>query len=154
MRGLNDTEGFERGDALIRATAGLLEEACEPGVDFAGHVAGSRFVILAQSEDWPARAQRLLERFPALLMEVLPAEALQHGYFTVRYRDGRESVRPLPKLAIGILPVLPGLFGSRHEVVAAAKHAAQSALAATASAIHVDVEHAGAYPQSVLFGPT
>jgi EAL domain-containing protein (putative c-di-GMP-specific phosphodiesterase class I)/GGDEF domain-containing protein len=154
MRGLNDTEGFERGDTLIRATAGLLEEACEPGVDFAGHVAGSRFVILAQSEDWRERAQRLLKRFPALLMEAIPAEALQRGYFTVRYRDGRESVRPLPKLAIGILPVRPGVFGSRHEVVAVAKHAAQSALAATASALHVDEEHGRSVPQSLLFGPT
>jgi hypothetical protein len=83
----------------------------------------------------------------------VPREVLERGYFIVRYRDGRESVRPLPKLAIGILPVLPGLFGSRHEVVAAAKHAAQMALASTRSALFVDEEHGNAYPQSVLFGP-
>jgi EAL domain-containing protein (putative c-di-GMP-specific phosphodiesterase class I)/GGDEF domain-containing protein len=153
MRGLNDTLGFERGDALIRATAEMLEEACEPGVDFAGHVSGSRFVVLAQSEDWRDRAQRLIERFPQLLERHVPREVLERGYFIVRYRDGRESVRPLPKLAIGILPVLPGLFGSRHEVVAAAKHAAQMALASTRSALFVDEEHGNAYPQSVLFGP-
>jgi hypothetical protein len=62
-------------------------------------------------------------------------------------------VRPLPKLAVGVLPVLPGVFESRHEVVAAAKHAAQLAIARTASAVHVDRDHANAYPQSMLFDP-
>jgi GGDEF domain-containing protein len=153
MRGLNDTTGFERGDALIQSTAELLEQACEPGVDFAGHVAGSRFVVLAQSEDWKARADGLVERFPRVLEQHVPPEALERGYFIVRYRDGRESVRQLPKLAIGILPVLPGVFGSRHEVVAAAKHAAQMALASTRSAVAVDEQQGNAYPQSLLFDP-
>jgi len=153
MRGLNDTVGFERGDALIRAAAELLEQACEPGVDFAGHVAGSRFVVLAQSDDWRVRAEGLVARFPALLQAHAPRDALERGYFIVRFRDGTESVRPLPKLAIGILPVLPGVFASRHEVVAAAKHAAQMALASTRSAIFVDEQQGNAYPQSLLFGP-
>ncbi len=152
MRGLNDVEGFAKGDALIHDAARILEEACEPGLDFAGHIAGSRFVVLAQSDDWKARAEALLAKFPALLETHVPPGALARGYFTVRFRDGRESVRPLPKLAIGILPVLPGLFESRHEVVAAAKHAAQRALACTGSALQVDEDNANAYPQSLLFG--
>jgi hypothetical protein len=53
---------------------------------------------------------------------------------------------------IGILPVLPGVFESRHEVVAVAKRAAQMAQAQTGSAIYVDQHHANAYPQSLLFG--
>jgi hypothetical protein len=75
------------------------------------------------------------------------------GYFIVKVRDGRESVRPLPKLAVGVLPVLPGVFESRHEVVAAAKHAAQLAIARPGNAVHVDRDHANAYPQSMLFDP-
>src|SRR5262249_4050799 len=138
MRGLNDGVGFEKGDALLGAMARLLESVCEPGIDFAGHVAGTRFVALMQSEDWQARARDLLERFPSLLEAHVPAENLARGYFTARRRDGRENVRPLPKLAIGIVPVLPGVFESRHEVVAVAKRAAGIAQARTASAIHVD----------------
>ncbi|HSN22363.1 MAG TPA: diguanylate cyclase, partial [Usitatibacter sp.] len=152
MRGLNDTAGFAQGDALIHATARLLEDACEPGVDFAGHVAGGRFVLLAQSEDWRERAGRLLERFPALVREHVPEDAYVRGYFVVRFRDGRESVRPLPKLTIGIVPVLPGVFERRHEVVAAAKRAAEAAKARPGSAIYVDEQHGNAYPQSLLFG--
>jgi GGDEF domain-containing protein len=153
MRGLNDTEGFSKGDALIRAAAEVIEGACEPGLDFVGHIAGSRFVVLAQSEDWKERAERLLAQFPAVIEAHVPRSALECGYFVVKFRDGRESVRPLPKLSIGILPVLPGVFESRHEVVAAAKHAAQLALARPGSAVHVDETRANAYPQSLLFGP-
>ncbi len=152
MRGLNDSGGFEQGDALIHATARLLEEACEPGVDFAGHVAGGRFVVLAQSGDWKERAQRMLDRFPALVREHVPAEAYARGYFTVKFRDGRQSVRPLPKLVVGILPVAPGVFESRHEVVAAAKRAAEAAQARPGSALYVDERLGNAPPQALLFG--
>ncbi len=152
MRGLNDSGGFAHGDALIHACARLLEAACAPGLDFAGHVSGGRFVVLAQSEDWRERAQGVLDRFPALVERHVPPEAFQRGYFIVNFRDGRQSVRPLPKLAIGILPVLPGVFESRHEVVGAAKRAAEAAMARPGSALYVDEQHANAYPQSLLFG--
>jgi len=151
MRGLNDSEGFAKGDGLIHAAARLLESQCEPGVDFAGHVAGSRFVMLMQSEDWAERAQRMLDRFPELLEAHVPEPARSRGYFTVKRRDGRDYVRPLPKLVIGILPVLPGVFESRHEVVAVAKRAAEKAQAQAGNAIYVDQQHGNAYPQSLLF---
>ena len=152
MRGLNDCEGFAAGDALIGSPARLLEQACEPGIDFAGHVAGGRFVILMQSEDWKARAEATLGKFPGVVATHVPAAALERGYFTVRARDGRETVRPLPKLGIGILPALPGVYVSRHEVVGVAKEAAAMALAHPSSAIYVDEHAANAYPQSLLFG--
>jgi EAL domain-containing protein (putative c-di-GMP-specific phosphodiesterase class I)/GGDEF domain-containing protein len=152
MRGLNDSGGFAQGDALIHGCARLLEEACEPGIDFAGHVSGGRFVVLAQSEDWKARAHALLAKFPALVEDQVPSDVFERGYFTRTLRDGSLSVRPLPRLVIGIVPVLPGVFESRHEVVAAAKRAAEAAMERSGSAIHVDEQHANAYPQSLLFG--
>ncbi len=151
MRGLNDGVGFARGDALIHATGTLLEAACDAGVDFVGHVAGSRFVLLMQSEDWKPRAERTLAAFGPAVEAQLPPEVIERGYFTARGRDGRDKVRPLPRLAIGILPVLPGVFESRHEVVLAAKHAAQHALSQSGSALYVDQQYGNAYPQSLLF---
>jgi hypothetical protein len=82
----------------------------------------------------------------------VPQDAHERGYFTVKSRDGRQSVRPLPKLVIGIVPVLPGVFESRHEVVGVAKRAAEAAKAEPRGAIHVDEQHGNAYPQSLLFG--
>ncbi len=152
MRGLNDSQGFSAGDALIHATARLVESVCEHGVDFAGHFTGSRFVLLVQSEDWQVRAERLSAGFPPVMEAHVPATEHERGYFTVKRRDGHEYVRPLPKLGIGILPVLPGVFESRHEVVAVAKRAAEKAQAQPASAIYIDQQHGNAYPQSLLFG--
>jgi GGDEF domain-containing protein len=151
MRGLNDGEGFKKGDALIHAVARLLETVCEPGIDFVGHVAGSRFVVLMQSGDWRARGERAVAEFPALVRELVAPEVQARGYFIAVLRDGREEVRPLPKLAIGILPVLPGLFETRHEVVALAKQANHQAMELASSGVQVDEQHANAYPQSVLF---
>jgi EAL domain-containing protein (putative c-di-GMP-specific phosphodiesterase class I)/GGDEF domain-containing protein len=151
MRGLNDGAGFQRGDALIHAVARLLEAACEPGVDFAGHIAGSRFVVLMQSTDWRERAQRAIDGFPVLVAAQVPEADLRRGYFTWTSRDGIEAVRPLPKLSIGILPVLPGVFETRHEVLLTAKQASRNAMVLPGSGIYVDQQHANAYPQSILF---
>jgi EAL domain-containing protein (putative c-di-GMP-specific phosphodiesterase class I)/GGDEF domain-containing protein len=151
MRGLNDGAGFEKGDALIHATARLLESVCRPGLDFVGHISGSRFALLVQSEDWAERARHALELFPEVVATQVPRAVADRGYFIMRTREGRDHVRPLPKLGIGILPVLPGVFETRHEVMAAAKHAAQRALAQPSSAMYVDENAANAYPQSVLF---
>lgn len=154
MRGLNDGAGFAKGDALIHATARALEAACQPGVDFAGHVSGGRFVVLMQSEDWSPRAERIVAQFPALVESQVGPEVAACGYFTSRSRDGRDNVRPLPRVVIGVLPVLPGVFETRHEIVIAAKRAAQLALAQSGSAIYVDQQYGNAYPQSLLFGDT
>jgi GGDEF domain-containing protein len=151
MRGLNDCEGFEKGDALIHSAARLLEGLCQPGVDFVGHVSGSRFVMLMQSEDWSTRASRALAQFPAAIERHVPGEVVERGYFTTRGRDGIEKVRPLPRLAIGIVPVLPGVFETRHEVVACAKQAAREAMSRPGSCMHVDEQLGNAYPQSILF---
>jgi EAL domain-containing protein (putative c-di-GMP-specific phosphodiesterase class I)/GGDEF domain-containing protein len=151
MRGLNDGLGFPKGDALIHDTARLLEAFCTPGVDFAGHLAGSRFVVLMQSEDWAPRADRLVARFADAVREHVPAEVFARGYFTATSREGAERVLALPRIAIGVLPVRPGIFGTRHEVVDAAKQAAQQALARPGSNVAVDPQYGSAYPQSLLF---
>jgi hypothetical protein len=129
-----------------------VESACAAGVDFAGHVAGSRFVLLMQSGDWRERAEKLLARFPEAIEAHVPDAARDRGYFTTTRRDGRDYVRPLPKLVLGVLPVLPGVFESRHEVLAVAKRAAAVARGHAGSAMHVDQQHGNAYPQSLLFG--
>jgi EAL domain-containing protein (putative c-di-GMP-specific phosphodiesterase class I)/GGDEF domain-containing protein len=151
LRGLNDAVGFQQGDALIHSAARLLESICQPGVDFAGHVAGSRFAMLMQSDDWLTRAERAVEARPGILAEHVPPDALELGYFSARTRDGQDRVRPLPRLCIGILPVLPGVFESRHEVVQAAREAVRRAMAQPGSSFYVDEQHGNAYPQSLLF---
>jgi GGDEF domain-containing protein len=149
MAGVNDVDGFARGDALIHAVARLLESACEPGVDFVGHLGGARFVVLSQSDDWRDRAQAAVDRFRAILREHVSAEAFARDYFAVDSR-GEPRVRPLPRLVLTIVPVLPGIFDSRHEVLAAMKAAHRLAPRGASSTLHVDARHANAYPPSYL----
>jgi len=52
---------------------------------------------------------------------------------------------------VGILPVLPGVFETRHEVVSVAKQAVHQALSQPGCSIHVERHYGSAYPQSVLF---
>ena len=104
-----------------------------------------------QSEDWAPRADRLVARFADAVREHVPAEVFARGYFSPRSREGAERVLPLPRIAIGVLPVRPGIFGTRHEVVDAAKQAAQLALARPGSNVAVDPQYGSAYPQSLLF---
>lgn len=151
LRGLNDGAGFAMGDELIRRTGRLIEALCTPGLDLAGHLAGSRFIALVQSEDALERAQLLVAAFVSLRDEIVDAGARERGYFVARDREGREQVRPLPRLAVGVLPVLPGLHESRHEILDLAKRACKVAKAGPGSGLHVDQYHGNAYPQSVLF---
>ena len=150
MTGLNDAEGFACGDRLIHATARLLESACEPRIDFLGHLGGTRFLALVQSDDWRERAERAVRAFPRLLEAQTSTATFARGYLRVLDREGAAALRPLPRLVVGVLPVLPGVFDSRHEVLTAAKAASQRAARGPASALHVDEVHANAYPQSVL----
>jgi hypothetical protein len=102
-----------------------------------------------QSEDWRARADRAITLFPAVVRAHVSAEALELGYFTTHGREG-DKVRPFPRLVIGIVPALPGVFESRHEALACAKRAAREAMKQSGSAIHVDEQIGNAYPRSML----
>jgi EAL domain-containing protein (putative c-di-GMP-specific phosphodiesterase class I)/GGDEF domain-containing protein len=152
MAGLNDAEGFPKGDALIHATARLLERACDAGIDFAAHVSGTRFVVLAQSDDWRERSARVVAGFRELLAEQVSGATFARGYFTAESREGRR-LRPLPRLVVGILPVLPGVFESRHDVLLHAKAANGAVPRGPASALYVDERRGNAYPQSYLLAP-
>src|SRR5258708_31948170 len=100
MRGLNDSQGFSAGDALIHATARLVESVCEHGVHFPGPFTGSRFVLLVQSEDWQARPPRPRARLPPGVEAHAPATEHERGYFTLKRRGGPEDGPPLPKPGI------------------------------------------------------
>ena len=152
MRGLNDSGGFTRGrradprDARGCSRRRARRAWISPGTWRA--VASSCWCKAKTG----VRARRaLIEKFPTLVEAQVPADAFARGYFTLTQRDGHQSVRPMPRLVIGIVPVLPGVFETRHEVVAVAKRAAEAAMARPGSALHVDEQHANAYPQSLLF---
>jgi len=117
MEGFNDALGFARGDALIHSAARLFEAACEPGIDLVCHVAGTRFVVLAQGEGWRERLGAIAAAFRRLVEKEVPVAIHERGYFIVESRSG-PRVRPLPRLVAASQPVLPGMFESREDLLA------------------------------------
>lgn len=112
----NDHYGYARGDDVIRTTAQLLLEACDPALNFVGHVGGDDFILVLRGGDWRARCDRALELFgqrSPLFHD--PADREAGGYQAM---DRRGEVRwiPLISLSMGAVLVEPGRFGSHHEV--------------------------------------
>lgn len=123
----NDVHGYQSGDEVIRWTGALLESACDPDLDFIGHIGGDDFLLVMRSEDWEERCRRILERFEAGRNRFFSDQDLELGGYESEDRMGRMVFHPLISMSIGIVRVLPGVRVSPHEISTAAaiakKHA-------------------------------
>jgi diguanylate cyclase (GGDEF)-like protein len=114
----NDTYSYRKGDELIQLTGRLLGWACDPKLDFVGHIGGDDFILLMQSHDWMKRCEMVLESFKSTATLMFKEEHLNEGGYTSEARDGEICFHPLTSLSIGAVKVLPGRFVSHHEVSA------------------------------------
>ncbi|HEY2465375.1 MAG TPA: phosphodiesterase [Steroidobacteraceae bacterium] len=124
----NDRFGYWQGDKMIRLLAGVITQECDRQRDFAGHVGGDDFIVLFQSEDWPNRCSRIIERFNASAPALYDPDTRELGYIESEDRQGNPTRFPLTTLSIGALRVTPGEFDSPEDVAtaaAAAKHQAK-----------------------------
>jgi diguanylate cyclase (GGDEF)-like protein len=119
----NDVFGYQRGDEAIQLTAGVLAEACDPRIDFVGHVGGDDFVLVLQSEDWEARCRAVLERFGERTAALFSDEDRARGGFIAEDRRGETRTFPLLSISVGAVAIEPGTFGSHSEVATAATEA-------------------------------
>jgi EAL domain-containing protein (putative c-di-GMP-specific phosphodiesterase class I)/GGDEF domain-containing protein len=149
VEALTEAEGSARSEVLVSATGRLLESCCAPGLDFVAHAGGARFCVLLQSDDWRERAALAVTHFRQVLESAASPEAVARGYYVVATCEG-SRVRPLPRLVLGVVPVLPGVFESRHAVLALAGAACAQAEVAGGCTFHVDEHSANAYPASFL----
>jgi len=123
----NDCFGYREGDQIIQTLGDVLEEACDPRLDFVGHIGGDDFMMLLQSPDWQTRLAQLLERLDERLLPLLPEEARQRGGYYGEDRRNQWQFHPLPSLSIGCLVVEPFAYHSHHEVSAAVVEAKKQA---------------------------
>lgn len=106
FKAYNDAYGYFRGDAVLRGTAAVLEQALKAAGgpdDFLGHIGGDDFVLLSE----PSRAEDLAREAASLFDAALPsfyhAEDLARGSVTVVSRQGREEAVDLVSLSIAIV---------------------------------------------------
>ena len=115
----NDTYSYRKGDEMIQLTGRILNWACDPKLDFIGHIGGDDFILLMQSRDWKTRCEQALRSFEQAAGLMFRDEHLMAGGYPGEGRDGIVKFHPLTSLSIGATQVAPGLFVSHHEVSAA-----------------------------------
>ena len=123
----NDVHGYGRGDEVIQWTGKLLEAACEPEVDFVGHIGGDDFLLVMRSPDWEERCRQVLDDFERGKTRFFSPDELARGGYTSEDRRRRLVHHPLVTISIGAVQIQPTCYPSHHEIAAAATVAKKEA---------------------------
>jgi len=105
-----DNFGFIIADTIIAGTGRALREAVESRGhkgDFAGHIGGDDFIIVASPESVGALGHESRRRFEGVLRKALDAETMEKGVFTGVDREGLKRDFPLPRLVSVVIEVEP-----------------------------------------------
>lgn len=123
----NDVYGYHKGDEIIRLTARVMSQQCDPERDFIGHIGGDDFIVLFQSMDWEHRCRAALEQFALHIPTLLSDEDRARGGLVSEDRRGENTFFPFPTLSIGAVVVHANELTSHLEVSAAAADAKKQA---------------------------
>lgn len=134
----NDVYGFRQGDEIIRLTARLLTECCDPQLDFVGHLGGDDFIALFQSPDWERRCRSLLERFDTERLAHFTEAHRAAGGYVSEDRRGNLQHHELVTLSVGAVQIDPLVFHHFQEVTEAATAAKRVAKRQVGSRLFVD----------------
>ncbi|QJP72938.1 EAL domain-containing protein [Burkholderia glumae] len=113
----NDQYGYWQGDEVLKFAASVLADACDPTRDFLGHVGGDDFLVLFQSEDWEARAQRAIGRFDEGAQRFYAHADRLAGGIRGEDRRGNPALFGFVTMAIGCVSV-PGTRRYRSDEIA------------------------------------
>lgn len=134
----NDTYSYRKGDEMIQLTGRILSWACDPKLDFIGHIGGDDFILLMQSRDWHARCEQALRSFEQAASLMFREEHLIDGGYSSEGRDGTIKFHPLTSLSIGATQAAPGQFQSHHDVSAAMSEAKKMAKKMVGNSLFVE----------------
>ena len=123
----NDVYSYRHGDEMIQLTGRILSWACDPKLDFIGHIGGDDFILLMRSRDFQARCRQALRAFEQAASLLFKPEHLADGGYTSEDRHSELKFHPLTSLSIGAAYISPGCYFSHHEVSAAATAAKKMA---------------------------
>lgn len=103
----NDHYGFEKGDAVIRTLAQIIQEALQEssanGFGFAGHIGGDDFIVLSRPPQSLPIAESIVNRLAGRLAEFHGGEDYERGYYNAANRKGEHERCPLLTLSVGIV---------------------------------------------------
>ncbi len=134
----NDVYGYRKGDEVIQFTGKILSRACDPHLDFIGHIGGDDFIVVMQSPDWEKRCNQALISFANTSSVLYEEKHRSIGGYLSEDRQGRIVHHPLPTLSIGAIWAVPGMFCSHHEISEAATVAKKIAKKSPGNSLFVE----------------
>jgi PleD family two-component response regulator len=140
FKSFNDAYGFLRGDELLLALSGCLQEVGsrqgEPAV-FVGHVGGDDFVLVCSPEQAEPMCAELVKEFDGLVPGFYEADDLTRGYLEVTDRRGELRQHPIVSVSVGVA-VYTGGDRDHRAVIAAASEMKGVAKTQAGSVVAVD----------------
>jgi EAL domain-containing protein (putative c-di-GMP-specific phosphodiesterase class I)/GGDEF domain-containing protein len=142
----NDVYSYRHGDEMIQLAGRILNWACDPKLDFIGHIGGDDFILLMQSRDFKTRCEQALRSFGQAASLLFRPEHLAAGGYTSEDRLNRIIFHPLVSLSIGASHITAGKYFSHYEVSAAATAAKKMAKRTSGNSLFIEQRHS--VPQS------
>jgi EAL domain-containing protein (putative c-di-GMP-specific phosphodiesterase class I)/GGDEF domain-containing protein len=134
----NDVYSYRHGDEMIQLTGRILSWACDPKLDFIGHIGGDDFILLMRSKDFQARCKQALRAFEQASSLLFKPEHLADGGYTSEDRHNELKFHRLTSLSIGAAFISPKCFFSHHQVSAAATAAKKMAKRTPGNSLFVE----------------
>lgn len=99
----NDTQGYAKGDRVIRELGEILVKHAGKAGNFVGHIGGDDFVVIFQTEDYAQICQTILDDFDIAVLGYYDSAAIQaSGVWSVD-RKGQSMFFSLLSLSVGII---------------------------------------------------
>jgi diguanylate cyclase (GGDEF)-like protein len=141
FKALNDTKGWDVGNRLIQAAAGVVDDAVTrfAGPEgFVGHIGGDDFVALVPVEVAEETAAWICEHLDKEVRRFYGPEELERGTVESLDRRGQPIRYPLVSISIGVATTAVRDFSHFGEVVAVATEMKQAAKRTEGSSFAVD----------------
>lgn len=134
----NDVYGYAKGDEVIRLTARVLEDVCDPDMDFLGHIGGDDFILVLRSKNWLDRCQQALDIFTEQIRNFFSQDDLERGGYVTENRKGLPEFHSITALSIGIVEAVPGAFQNHLSIARIAAEVKKQAKAIVGNSLFIN----------------
>lgn len=142
----NDIYGYSHGDEMIKLAGRILNWACDPKLDFIGHIGGDDFILLIQSRDIQKRCEQALRSFKQGASLLFKPEHLSEEGYTSEDRHNQVIFHPLVSLSIGACHITSDRYFSHHQVSAAATAAKKIAKRTLGNSLFIEQRNSSPLP--------
>lgn len=123
----NDTQGYAKGDMVIRELSEILVKHASQAGNFVGHIGGDDFVVIFQTDDYAATCQLVLDDFDKAVMGYYGEDALHASGVWSLDRKGLSTFFSLLSLSVGVIHPDCSQLPSHNEVAELAAMAKKQA---------------------------